>query len=321
MKFDGRWMFGMMLALAMATTSVEAGLLDFFFGDDEEEEQREEAPTVDEAPEGAGLFLNDDEYNLGVKGFGCLQDLAGVENERGWGQNVMRGISRVMLAAYGEQGIGVICDAPLLARMRSQQAAARSKMGGTRNLRSTHDVVKSNNITQPDRRLDSCASFPASYAGAVNSVYDDFASRHLDSYLNNHDRTQRSSAVKTFSLQDQVATVRTAQNVFSRCTQFWSTINRFVAAPDIPGINQEAVSEAFQSFVCDLPSTYSDIAAMRLQRDQELINFHNELVNGAEVSAMYENTKTMMSQLCERDSRMATVMDEIAEIKDAVYRM
>lgn len=312
------------MALTLAP-STDAGVLDFFFGsgEDSTEEEVEIEDDVD-IPEGAGLFLNNEEYEMGKRGFYCLQDLAGIENEEEWGSRLMGPIARVMLAAYGEDGIDTICQSKLLTRMRARKHATDNNER-KRNLREHVPTSVTNNITNPERDLSTCSSFPAQYVAkgveqGGSNVYADFARENLDDYLNS-DRTMRTSAVKTFSLQDQAVTVRRAQQVFSRCTRLWTTINNFIAAPDVPGVNQEAISEAVQSFVCDLPSTYSNIAALRLQRDQELINFHNELVNGAEVGAMYKNTNSLMKEICERDSRMEVVMDEIADIKRTINRM
>jgi hypothetical protein len=71
--------------------------------------------------------------------------------------------------------------------------------------------------------------------------------------------------------------------VFSRCSQIWFTTNQWISIPDVPIVDQAAISEAIQAFVCDLPGTFSQISMMRLQREQEVIDFHNEMINGAEV--------------------------------------
>ena len=235
----------------------------------------------------------------------------------------MRPISRVMLKAYGAQGINHICDSKLLSIMRSKKARAGKRKERIRNLRKAD--ASFGNITEPERRAQEqsiCSSWPARYAGNSESiVYANFAANHLDPYLVNQDRTQRTSAAKTYSLQEQISTLTMARSVLTRCSRIWSTVNQFIEVADVPGVNQAAISEAIQAFVCDLPATYTEISLLRIQREQELIAFHNDLVNGAEVGAMYRNSNTLMTELCERESITARVFDEIDEIKRTMHRL
>ncbi|CAB9504805.1 expressed unknown protein [Seminavis robusta] len=332
---DGLWTIGLLLVLAIAPA--DGGFLDFFFG-------REEAEI--EPIQGAGLFLDNTEFELGKRGFDCLQAMAGVDDGgNDWGQLLIRPIARVMLNAYGEAGINQLCRSPLLARMQRQNANRELRRKRRRELASSldngslrsrssfgHPITKNGNDTtiNSSRRRDqqeseetrSCGMRSAPYPGGerdADETYDEFATSHLDDYLNS--RNERTDPVKTFDLHNDLNVVRMAGTLLSQCSLIWSGVNQLLAVPDVPIVNQAAISEAIQKFVCDLPNTYNRVVQLRLQRDQELLAWHNKLVESAEVKAMYENTNTLASELCVREETLKTVLSDIEALKDTVNRM
>lgn len=297
------------------------------FGSDEDEEMEK---TTLEEPEGAGLFVSEQEFQVGKRGYYCLKEMAGLEkdNVQNWESLFMRPIARVILSAFGSDGVERLCGPSLQARMQNSIARTHSisqrrklrEMEQKKNQRHLRRQTYNNNVTKATRRTQSCEAWQEEYPGMrdTTGAYNEFASSRLGDYFS--DDTTDKSTHRTDPLKEQeiladLNMFRFASNILNRCSLIWSGINQLISFVDVPGINQESASAAVQTLVCDLPNTYNTVVQYRLQRDQELVNFHNSLVTDAEIGAMYHNTKTLANVLCEHDNTVAHIVSDIDQLK------
>ncbi|CAB9513813.1 expressed unknown protein [Seminavis robusta] len=309
------------LLVAASASLVEGGFLGHFKFLHTHEDEPDHTATEEQTPlEAVGAVLTVAQLDTGRRGFACLQYAANVENDPFESLGMMlRPITRVLLNYYGEYGIDKLCSMTHHGRALLQEAGKEIPEWHGILEQKLDNKIPDHGSSQQKREMTTCdvnsATYPADPAVDTTGIYADYASKYLDHYLPDGDRNQRSdNAYVAEKVNNDLNYFRGVRVGLNSCVTIWTGVNQLIALADVPFIDQDKISESIMSFSCGLPNRYNDIVISRNERNLERISFHDHVVDGTEVGAIYLNSHTMMNNLCALQTAMESASEEVEDI-------
>lgn len=291
-------------------------------GDDQEDPPLSNADRDnDEDGANLGLFIGEDAMRTGRRGFACLQYAANVENDPFGDLGVLSGaMTRVLLNYFGEERLNMICASTehgrkLLAEERGEEESIVEESMETTG--SNYSAPFENEA----RRTRSCATttavYPTNPKVDKDGAYSGYSSLHYARFFPNGNMNRRSDTPTIMKMiGTEIAELQQVRQDLTRCSNIWRGINQGIGVIDIPFVDPESISEAILAFSCELANDYNDIVISRKNRELERLRFHDQLIDSAETKAGYDNTKTILADLCSV-SESVNIMRLEMEVIDA----
>lgn len=250
-----------------------------------------------------GIFLSAEEMKIGRRGLACLQYAAAVQNDPFNDLGIMLGpMTRVLMNNFGIDGLNMVCaqtysGRKLLAEENGEPFDEEEDTNETilePNSHSTH-------FENEERRAQTCAQTSAIYPNnpQADQTYANYATEKFQTYIQVGDLSKRSDTSAVIErIQTEIGFLQTVRRDLTTCSNVWSAINQGFSVLDVPFVDPEEISNSILSFSCVLANDYNDIVISRKYRDLERLKYHDQLIDSAEVKAAFENSKTMMSDVC-----------------------